>query len=126
MFHFYSKRAKAKNPPSFPSLFPLLPPSLILFLVSRTLDLPLDKIQRLLLANNINTARLVDIADTVALFRHHEHLGPKRRADKLSLFRALGQHLRDGRAVLGIEVRVDFVKEVERCRVRGLDRKDEG
>jgi hypothetical protein len=36
------------------------------------------------------------------------------------------QHLRDSSAVLGVEVSVDFVKEVEGCGVALLDGKDEG
>lgn len=34
--------------------------------------------------------------------------------------------LGDGGAVLGVEVGVDFVEEVEGCWVAGLDGKDEG
>lgn len=72
-------------------------------------------------------------ADPIALFRHKHHLGPKRRADKLSAAGILPafigdglQHLRDGGAVLGVKVGVDFVEEVEGCWIALLDCEDEG
>lgn len=55
-----------------------------------------------------------------------QHLRPESGADELpAVGRELVQHFRDRSAVLSIEVRVDFVKEVEWRRVRGLDCKDE-
>lgn len=36
------------------------------------------------------------------------------------------QHLGDGSAVLGVEVGIDFVEEIERSRVAALDCEDEG
>jgi hypothetical protein len=61
------------------------------------------------------------------------HLGPKRRANELttaitrltSLARQPLQHLRDRRAILRIEVGVDFVEEVEGRGIALLDREDE-
>jgi hypothetical protein len=78
--------------------------------------------------------------NTIALIRNEQHLRSERRADELSAHAArpvlgvlaallrgdLLEHLRDGRAVLSVEVGVDFVEEVEGCWVTLLDGEDEG
>jgi hypothetical protein len=78
-------------------------------------NLSLHKVQRLFLGHDINTTGLVNITNTIALFRHEQHFRSERRANELSLFGTFGQHLGNGGTVLGIEVCVDFVKEVEGC-----------
>lgn len=63
-----------------------------------------------------------------------QHLRPERRADKLpatSAFLAAGvsdrfEHVGHRLAVLGVEVGVDFVKEIKRGWVTFLDCEDEG
>jgi len=106
------------------------PPTLLL--------LPLHKLQRLLLTDYYyTTALILIIPDAIALLGHEQHLGSKRRADKLAAAQAafLGrggavryglEHVGDGGAVLGVEVGVDFVEEVEGGRVALLDGEDEG
>jgi hypothetical protein len=94
----------------FHTFFPCGPPSLLL-----ATNLSLHKTQRIILGHDINTTGLVVITDTIALFRHQQHLRSERRANELSLFGTFGQHLGNGGTVLGIEVCVDFVKEVEGC-----------
>jgi hypothetical protein len=78
--------------------------------------------------------------NTIAFISHKQHLRPERRADELSahaaravfdvlvalLRRDLLEHLRDGCAVLGVKVGVDFVEEVKGCWVALLDCEDEG
>lgn len=94
----------------------------------------LHKPQRRLPTHNINTTRLVRIANTITLLRHKHHFRPKRGTDKLSarlpalatLSTQLLQHLCHGRAILGVEVGVDFVKEVEGCGIALLDCEDQG
>ena len=95
--------------------------------------LPLDKLQRLILAHDDDAAALVpQVPNPVALLRHQQHLRPERRADELAparLARALRdgfEHVGDGGAVLRVQVGVDFVKEVKGRRVALLDREDEG
>jgi hypothetical protein len=77
--------------------------------------------------------------NTIALISNQQHLRPESRANELSthapsaIFVILGalllgyflEHLRDGGSVLGVEVRVDFVEEVEGCGVALLDCEDE-
>jgi hypothetical protein len=79
----------------------------------------------LLFRHDINTTGFVNITDTVALFSHEQHFWSERRANELSLFGTLGQHLSDGSTILGIKVRVDLIEEVKGCWIRGLDSKDE-
>ena len=57
-----------------------------------------------------------------------QHLRTEGGADKLpiSLFRYRLEHLCNGRTVLGIEIGIDFVEEVERCWVASLDSEHEG
>ena len=111
--------------------------------------LPLHKLQRLLSTNHSHTTALVPlITYPVGLFSHKQHLGPKSGTDELTtaastslgtapfaticlggcllLLRDLMQHLGDGSAVLGVEVGIDFVEEIERSRVAALDCEDEG
>jgi len=78
--------------------------------------------------------------NTIALIRHKQHLRPESRADKLSTHTArtsicilgtlLGrdflEHLCYGCAVLGIEIGVDFIEEVERSWIALLNCEDEG
>ena len=78
--------------------------------------------------------------DTVALVSHKQHLRSESRANELAahaavaivrvgaalLCRDLLEHLGDGCAVLGVEVCVDFVEEVEWRRITLLDGEDEG
>lgn len=63
---------------------------------------------------------------TVALLGHMQHLRTECGANELSV-RRVGyrlEHLRYGRPILSIEVSVDFVEEVEWCRIAGLDGED--
>lgn len=63
-----------------------------------------------------------------------QHLRPERCADELpatSAFLAAGvsdgfEHVGHRLAVLGVEVGIDFVKEIKRCWVAFLDGEDEG
>lgn len=57
-----------------------------------------------------------------------QHLGTEGRADELTVGRVRDglEHLRHGSTVLGVEVGVDFIEEVERGRVTGLDGEDQG
>jgi len=78
--------------------------------------------------------------NTIALIRNEQHLRSERRADELSTHAAcavlgvlaallrgnLLEHLRDRRAVLGVEVGVNFIEEVEGCWIALLDGEDEG
>lgn len=61
------------------------PPLKLLSLLST--DLSFDKVKRLLSADHVDTARLVDVADTVALFCYQQHLGTESRADELAMLR---------------------------------------
>lgn len=95
--------------------------------------LPLHKLQRLILPHHDDaTALVAQIPHPVALLRHEQHLGPEGGADELAAAGLAGpvgdgpQHVGDGGAVLGVEVGVDFVKEVEGGRVALLDGEDEG
>lgn len=56
-----------------------------------------------------------------------QHLGTERRTDELAVRRVRNrlEHLRDGRPVLRVQVGVDFIKQVERCGIAGLDGEDE-
>ena len=56
-----------------------------------------------------------------------QHLGPERRTDELAVRRVRNrlEHLRNSRPVLCVQVGIDFVKQVERCRIAGLDGEDE-
>ncbi len=96
--------------------------------------------QCLIPTHSINTRCLVVERNTVTFISYKQHLRSESRADELSAHGArtvvrvltallrgyLLEHLRDGRAVLRIEICVDFVKEVERCRITLLDCEDEG
>lgn len=78
--------------------------------------------------------------NSITLIRNEQHLRPKGRADKLPthapgpilvilrtlLLRDFFQHLRDGRAILRVEIGIDFVEEVEGRWVALLDCEDEG
>ena len=103
----------------------------------------LHKIHRILITNHINTTRLIRIRNPIALLGDLHHLRSERRANELRrrvlfsfLFilvlgvvvagRELADHLRDGRAVLRVEVGVDFVEEVEGRWIAPLDCEDEG
>jgi hypothetical protein len=94
----------------------------------------LHEIQRSLPLHNINTTRLVRVANTVAPIRHMHHLRPERRTDELAASILILasvptqplQHLRHSRAILRIEIGIDFIKQVEWRWVALLDRKDEG
>jgi len=91
--------------------------------------LALDKLQRLLPRDNINATGLLPIRHAVTLVCHKQHLGPKSRADELTIFGTLRdrlQHVCDCCAVLRVEVGVDFVEEVERRGITLLDCEDEG
>lgn len=57
-----------------------------------------------------------------------EHLRSEGGADKLPIGRVRDrlEHLRHSRSVLGIQVGVDLVEEVERRRVTCLDGEDQG
>ena len=88
-------------------------------------DLPLDELQRSLLAHNTDTTRLLLVADRIALVGHEQHLRSESGANELPISRRFRQQLRNSSAILGVEVGIDFVKEVERRRVRGLNSKDE-
>jgi hypothetical protein len=77
--------------------------------------------------------------DTVALISHKQHLRSESRADELSAHGAgavlgvlaallsgdLLEHLCDSGTVLGVEVCIDFVEEVEGCGITLLDSEDE-
>lgn len=89
-------------------------------------NLALHKIKRLLPTDNINTTRLGNIANTIALLRNKQHLRSESRANELSVRRAFRQHIRNRSSVLRVQIGVDFVEEVERCWVRGLDCENEG
>jgi hypothetical protein len=103
--------------------------------------LPLHKLQRLLPTHDINATRLISPKhDTVAFIRHKDHLWPEGRANELSrhatrtvlrtlttlLLRNRLEHLCDCSAVLGVEVGIDFVEEIEGCGVALLDGEDKG
>lgn len=87
----------------------------------------LDKLERLLPRDHINGTGLLSEADTIALLGYMQHLRSERRADELAISRVGNrlQHLRHSGTVLSVEVGINFVKEVERCRVTGLDGEDQ-
>lgn len=92
----------------------------------------LHKVERSLLIEHVNPAGVVHIADGVTLIRHKDHLRSESSADELaaafsrlsSLSTKFPQHLSDSRAVLRVQIGVDLIEEVERCRVALLDGKD--
>jgi hypothetical protein len=102
--------------------------------------LPIHESQSLLPTHSINTTRLVMERNTIALIRHEQHLWSESRADKLSAHTArtsicilgtlLGgdflEHLCYSCAVLGIEIGVDFIEEVEGSWIALLDCEDKG
>jgi hypothetical protein len=102
--------------------------------------LPIYESQSLLSTHSINTTRLVMERNTIALIRHEQHLRSESRADKLSTHTArtsicilgtlLGgdflEHLCYSCAVLGIEIGVDFIEEVEGSGITLLNCEDEG
>lgn len=122
-----------KNPTSPLKRHRPLPPSP---LWNKTLLLlAFHKLQRLLPTHNHHIRALLLIPHPVAFLRHVQHLRPKGRAYELrspfslgaaSLVTDVPQVLRYGGAVLSVEVRVDFVEEVEGCGVALLDCEDEG
>jgi len=94
-------------------------------------DVTFHKLQRRLTIDNINAARLVRVCNTIAFFSNKYHLWPERCADKLpssilGLCRKRLNHMRNGSAILSVEVGIDLVEEVERCRVALLNREDKG
>lgn len=111
-------------------------PSVPLRPTIKSLLLPLHKLQRLLPRHDHHIRALLLVPHAVAFLRHVQHLRPKGRADELrpraafpvgvGLTADVAQVVGDGGAVLGVEVRVDFVEEVEGRRVALLDREDEG
>lgn len=114
-------RAHGDTLPTIPS--PSLP-------FSHLGPLPLHEIQRGLPIHHSNTTRLITIPYTIAFLRDKQHLRAEGRADELAaaVVCALGQgleHVGDGGAVLGVEIGVDLVEEVERSRVALLDGEDE-
>ena len=93
--------------------------------------LPLHhKLHRLLPRHHINTRTLIPIHNTITLIRHAEHLRAESGTDELAvqavglLTADVGEHLGDGGAVLGVEVGVDFVEEVEGGGIALLDGED--
>lgn len=84
---------------------------------SLSTDLSFHKVECLLRTDHIDATRLVDITDTVALFRNQQHFRTECRADELTMLRRLGEHVCHGGAVLRVEVCIDFVKQVKRRRV---------
>lgn len=88
----------------------------------------LNKLERFLPRNHINGTSLLPETNTITLLRDMKHLRPESCADKLAIG-GVGnrlQHLSNGCTVLGVEVGVDFVEEVEWRWVAGLDCEDEG
>lgn len=94
--------------------------------IERSTLLLLDELQGLLFRHHVDRAGLVPEADAVALLRHVQHLRAEGRADELAVggLRDGLEHLRHGGPVLGVEVGVDLVEEVERGRVAGLNGED--
>ncbi len=95
--------------------------------------LPLNKLQRLIPPHHNHTTTLIpQIPNPIALLRHEQHLRAKSGTDELPPARIGGsvgdgsKHVGDGGAVLGVEVGVDFVEEVEGRGVALLDGEDEG
>lgn len=92
--------------------------------------LSFDKVQSVLAIHDIDTARLVGVAHSVAFLSHHDHLRPERRADKLPTavrgLRQRLQHAGDCSPVLRIQVGIDFIKKVEWRGIALLDGEDEG
>ena len=110
------------------------------------LSLSLNELQRPLSRNRIDSTDVARKSNTIAFLCHPQHLRPERCADELPsttllsvavtlptlpALRAIGrcrregvQMLGDGRAILRIEVGVDFVEDIERGWVGGLDGKD--
>jgi hypothetical protein len=85
------------------------------------------KLQRLLPLYYIDGTRFAPETNTIALLRNEEHFWPESCADKLAVGR-IGdglEHLRDGSTVLGVEIGVDLVKEIEWSGITGLDGEDE-
>lgn len=92
--------------------------------------LALDKFHGILSADLNNTTALANIANTIALVRHEQHLRSERRADELPValagMRDILQHLSNGCAILSIKIGVDLVEEVEGCGIAALNGEDEG
>lgn len=98
--------------------------------------LTIHKSQCLLTTHGINTTRLVVECDAITLVCHQQHLGSESGTDELAahacalailtvlLCRDLLEHLSNCGTVLGVEVGIDFVEEVEGCWIALLDRKD--
>jgi hypothetical protein len=81
----------------------------------------LHEVQRSLPLHNINTTRLIRVADTIAPIRHMHHLRPECRTDELAasilvlapMTTQPLQHLRHSRPILRIEIGIDLVEQVE-------------
>jgi len=100
--------------------------------------LPIDKSQRLIPTNSVNSTSLVMERNAVALVCHKQHLRSESCANELSthascvaiilrglLSRDVLKHLCNGGTILGVEVCVDFIEEIEGRRIALLDCKDE-
>ena len=87
----------------------------------------LHEFQCLLSRHHIDRTGLLSEADAVALLRNMQHLRAEGGADELSIggVRDRLEHLRDGGSVLGVEVGVDLVEEVEWGGVTSLDGEDQ-
>lgn len=111
----------------------LQPPPLLL-------GLRFNKVECILLGLLSNRADIVGEADAEAFVRDPQHFRPEGRANELSALRPVvavrgilvcsvgkvQEMIGDGRPVLGIQVRVDLVEDVEGSRVGGLDGENQG
>ena len=98
--------------------------------------LTIHKSQCLLTTHSVNTTCLVVECDTVALVCHKQHLGSEGSADELAahacalailtvlLCRDFLEHLSYCGTILGVEVGVDFIEEIEGSWIALLDCKD--
>ena len=88
----------------------------------------LHEFQCLLSGDHINRTSLLSEADSVALLRDVQHLRAEGSADELSVggIRDRLEHLGDSGSVLGVQVGVDLVEEVEWCGITSLDGEHEG
>ena len=87
----------------------------------------LDKLQCFIPGYDVDGTGFTTEAHAVALLSDMKHFRSERGADELSvrLLRDRLEHLRYGCAVLGVEVGIDFVEEVERCWIASLDSEDQ-
>lgn len=117
---------------------------------SLSLGLSLDEFQCPLPRHGIDAADAVGEGDSVAFFCHPQHLGAEGGADELraggtwicrvcgllALLPAAcvggtgraegGQVFGHGGTILGVEIGIDFVENVEGCWVGGLDGENQG